>query len=454
MGGNRIRNPWWGALLLILCIGIGAAPLASHAASSQELREQQKQLEKEKQGLQNQKQNLQGEKAQSEQELNEANANISEIKGEQQALSGEIDAANRELVGILTAIELIKEDIAEKEQQIAETTEAYEEAKRQEEELYAAMKQRVRFLYEQGEFTYAQLLLQAEGFADFLNKADYVNEVYAYDREKLGEFIAAKIAAEELGEQLEEERSELETSEYELEEEQNYMEELIAEFRRQYADFDVQLAQARQQAAVYSAQLKAQTAQLNALQNQIDQKQKDINKVEKAANEAASREAAEKAEKEERRRKEKEAEKTTVAESNAGSGSSTSTQSAPAASAKSYAAPGAATGSNIASYACQFVGNPYVAGGTSLTNGCDCSGFVMSVYKAFGISVPRTSYSQSQYGREVSYENAQAGDVIYYGGHVGIYLGGGRIVHASTPKSGIKYERATYRTILTVRRYI
>ena len=78
----------------------------------------------------------------------------------------------------------------------------------------------------------------------------------------------------------------------------------------------------------------------------------------------------------------------------------------------------------------------------------------MSAYKAFGISVPRTSYSQSQYGREVSYENAQAGDVIYYGGHVGIYLGGGQIVHASTPKTGIKYERATYRTILTIRRFI
>ena len=100
------------------------------------------------------------------------------------------------------------------------------------------------------------------------------------------------------------------------------------------------------------------------------------------------------------------------------------------------------------------MGNPYVAGGTSLTNGADCSGFVYSVYKQFGITVPRTSYSQATYGKEVSYQNAQAGDVIYYGGHVAIYLGGGRIVHASTAKTGIKYENATYRTILTIRRFV
>ena len=123
-------------------------------------------------------------------------------------------------------------------------------------------------------------------------------------------------------------------------------------------------------------------------------------------------------------------------------------------SSKSYSSPGSLSGSNVASYACQFVGNPYVAGGTSLTNGADCSGFVQSVYKAFGVSVPRTSWAQGNYGREVSYSDAQPGDVIYYGGHVGIYIGGGQIVHASTQKTGIKYSPATYRAILSVRRFI
>ena len=93
-----------------------------------------------------------------------------------------------------------------------------------------------------------------------------------------------------------------------------------------------------------------------------------------------------------------------------------------------------------------------MAGGTSLTDGVDCSGFVQAVYSHFGYSLPRNSYSQSTAGQAVSYEDARAGDVIYYGGHVGIYLGNGMIVHASTEKTGIKTTIATYRPIVTIRR--
>ena len=91
---------------------------------------------------------------------------------------------------------------------------------------------------------------------------------------------------------------------------------------------------------------------------------------------------------------------------------------------------------------------------TSLTNGADCSGFVMSVYKNFGYSLPRSSYAQSGVGKSVSYAEAQPGDIIYYGGHVAIYIGNGRIVHASTERTGIKTESATYRSIITIRRII
>ena len=115
---------------------------------------------------------------------------------------------------------------------------------------------------------------------------------------------------------------------------------------------------------------------------------------------------------------------------------------------------GGGKGQQIADFACKFIGNPYVAGGTSLTNGADCSGFVMSVFKEYGISLPRSSYAQSTYGKEVSYSDAKPGDVIYYGGHVGIYIGDGKIVHASTERTGIKITAATYRNIITVRRIV
>ena len=110
------------------------------------------------------------------------------------------------------------------------------------------------------------------------------------------------------------------------------------------------------------------------------------------------------------------------------------------------------SGSRLRNYACNFVGNPYKFGGTSLTNGTDCSGFTQAVYAHFGISLPRDSYSQRSCGTEVSYANAQPGDIICYAGHVALYLGNGQIVHASTERTGITYGYATYRTILSVRR--
>ncbi len=110
-------------------------------------------------------------------------------------------------------------------------------------------------------------------------------------------------------------------------------------------------------------------------------------------------------------------------------------------------------GQSVADFACQFVGNPYVWGGTSLTNGADCSGFVMSVYANFGVSLPHSSAADRNVGYAVDgIENAQPGDIVCYSGHVGIYVGGGQIVHASSSKTGIIISSATYRSILSIRR--
>lgn len=122
-------------------------------------------------------------------------------------------------------------------------------------------------------------------------------------------------------------------------------------------------------------------------------------------------------------------------------------------SGKTYESPTGSTGADVVKFAKQFVGNPYVYGGTSLTNGADCSGFVMSVYSNFGVSLPHSSAADRNVGAAVNgIENAQPGDIICYSGHVGIYAGDGQIVHASTSKTGIIVSSATYRSILSIRR--
>ena len=114
----------------------------------------------------------------------------------------------------------------------------------------------------------------------------------------------------------------------------------------------------------------------------------------------------------------------------------------------------ASNGQAIVDYACQFIGNPYVWGGTSLTDGADCSGFVQSVFAHFGISLPRTTYDQINAGVEVSYDQAMPGDLICYDGHIGIYIGNGQIVNAQNPEQGIGISPATYTTIFSVSRIV
>ena len=364
--------------------------------------------------------------AETQKQLDAVSGQAAGLEGKKDAVEEEIDALDSNLIELMSSISILEEEIETKKEEIVQAQENLDAAIAKEREQYDAMKKRIRFMYEKGETTYAQLLFEAKNISDMMNKADYIEKLYEYDRRLLKEYqeVCEEVAA--LKEVLEEEKADLEEEEYQLKEEQAALEEALDEKKAEAANYDVQIAQIRQSAAAYKALIKQQTAQIKQLEA-----------------EEAARKAREEAE-----RKAKEKQQT----------SSTPTQKPGVASTQVVSminsAPGSSKGKEIASYACRFIGNPYVAGGTSLTNGADCSGFTQAVYRDFGISIPRNSTSQRSFGTGVSYTDAQPGDLICYAGHVGMYIGNGYIVHASTQRTGIKITPATYREILAVRRIL
>lgn len=385
---------------------------------------------------------LQNELKNNQSQLKNVNQQISDYKGAQADIGEEIEQLDSEMVALFTDINLIEEAIADKEEDIAQTQIEYDAAVADKDEQYESMKIRIQFMYEKGETSYLQLFFGAQSMSDMMNKANYVEELYEYDRKLLEQYESTVQQVAELQDTLEEEKSELETSKAELEEEQAYVEEVLAQKKQEYENYSVVLSKAKQEAAAYTAKIKQETAQIKKLEEE----------------ERKRKEEEERKRKEEEEKKKKEQEALLASQSDSDSSEEDSSDSGKKEEKKEEApkpsSSGSSKGQQIADYACKFIGNPYVAGGTSLTNGADCSGFVMAVYQAFGYSLPRSSYAQSAVGKSVSYSEAQPGDIIYYGGHVGIYIGNGQIVHASTERTGIKITSATYRSIISIRRIV
>ena len=393
---------------------------------------------------------VQYQKNKTQNNLENVNSQIEEISKQQETLKGEVEEMDSHLVDILTSISICKEEIVAKEQEVSQSKEELKVAQTQEQEQYDAMKQRIRFMYEKGDSAYLQVFLESKSISELINKAGYVKRLYSYDRELLETYTNKKEETKQKKQQLEEEEAELLAAHYELEQEQVYLEKLIEEKKSTLDNFDTQLANAKVQAEKYKKQLKQQTQQLRQLEEE------ERLRAEKAAEEARK---AEEAAKQQAAANNSETDtETTTGDTQSGANGSNDSQSSETSGTeenKTGSDKGnAALGQQIADYGKKFVGNPYKFGGTSLTNGTDCSGFTMSVYAHFGIKLPRDSYSQRNAGRGVSYAEAQPGDLICYAGHVGLYIGNGQIVHASTEATGIKFSNATYRTILAVRRIV
>ena len=398
------------------------------------------------------KNEAQKQKNEAQKNLDAVNNNIEDIEENKEAVQEEITEIDAQLVDLLLTVDLITGDIDSKQAEIDEAQAEYEEAKGKEEEQYESMKRRIKFMYEKGDKKYIEMFLQAESIAEIVNKSDYVELLYEYDRQMLLNYQETKEEEAAIKARLEEEKSELTEMQQEYVAQSQELQALIDEKRRTIEGFDAQLSAARAKAGEYQDQIKQQTAVLK----QIEAEEAARKKAEEEARKKAEAEAKKKAEEEAKKKSEDDKKKSSEdKEQTSDSEEKSSGENKEAEKPREPASPGdSAKGKEIANFACNYVGNPYVAGGTSLTEGCDCSGFTSAVYSNFGYSLPRSSYAQSTYGREVSYSEAQPGDIIYYGGHVGIYIGGGQIVHASTPATGIKITNALYRSIITVRRIV
>lgn len=392
-------------------------------------------------------------------QLNQAKDKISDAQDAQEGVEEEIADLDAEMVSILTDINLIEDAIEDKEEEIAATQVEYEAAVAKKDEQYESMKIRIQFMYEKGDISYLQMFFGSDSMGDMVNKANYVEELYKYDRRMLEEFEETVQRVAALQDRLEEDKSELETSKTELEEGQAYMEEVLAQKKEEYENYSVVLSKARQEAATYTARIKQETAQIRKLEEEERKRREEEERRRKEEEERKRKEEEERKRKEEEERQRREEaeqddEEEDEEDDDNDDDEEESSESEKEEKPKPSSSGGGGKGQQIADYACQFIGNPYVAGGTSLTNGADCSGFVMSVFKEYGISLPRSSYAQSAVGTSVSYSDAKPGDIIYYGGHVGMYIGNGQIVHASTERTGIKITSATYRNIVTVRRIV
>lgn len=370
-------------------------------------------------------------KSQAEQGLKDKKNEISGLKDQQQTTADDIKNKSAKLDEILAAQKKLQTDITSKQAEIEQNQKDLAAAQEKQQEQYDAMKKRIQFMYENSaEDNIWTAIIESNGITDMLNRIEYVSDVYDSDRALMDSYQAAVEQVKEIGTKLDNDMNELTAMQDDYEKQQADVEAAIVALENQKEQYASQIAQAQQQADNY--------------QNIITAQGKIIQEQEAAAAAAAAAAA----------RANSSSGSSSYDGGGAGKGGSIASDYA-AGGGKNPSASTGVSGSSVVSYAMQFVGNPYVWAGNSLTNGVDCSGFVHEVYAHFGISTPRYSQAFKSVGQAVSFDNIQPGDVVVYPGHVAIYAGGGVIVEAQSTKAGITANRSVQcHTILAIRRLV
>ena len=345
-------------------------------------------------------------------ELNNLQNEMNNLENQFSDLEDQMSDKAKELSDLMSDQRIIENDIKATQAAIDQAEKDLEVAKKKEAEEYEAMKLRIQYMYENStQDSVVNAILNANGVVDMLNRVEYVSQVHKSDRELMEKYKAAVEEVETLAAGLEMDMNDLLTLKEVYEHQEAEVEAALAELKAEADDYEEQLATAKRRARELSDYI--------AEQNRLLAQQQQNNGGGNGGNSKPS---------------------------TAGGYLNDPSYDPPFTSNVS--------GETLVNYALQFVGNPYKWGGNSLTNGCDCSGFVNLIYRHFGFkNVPRQSQAFKSYGQPVAFANIKAGDIVVYPGHVAIYIGNGKIVEAQSTRAGITCTRSvTCNTITAIRR--
>lgn len=342
---------------------------------------------------------------------------VDEIKEQKEEASAEVSSLQEELKKVISEINELEEQLISKGEEIVEATDDLEAAKIKEQEQYEAMKLRIKYMYEEGGTAAVEKIAESGSIAELLTQAEYIQSVHTYDREQLTAYVETKNEIKELKSTLETEQKELEKTQVSFTEKKEELDTTIEEKREEVADLDEQL-----EAAIEAAAKEA---------------------AEKAAREAAAKEEAEKNSSNSGNSNNSGTNNNNSNNNNSSDNDSNKTDSNKNDSDSSSDNSSSSTSSSskaqaIVDAAYSQLGTPYVWGGTTPYKGLDCSGLTQYCHRMAGISIARTSGAQGASGTRVT--NPKPGDIVCYSGHVGIYIGNNKMIHAPQPGDVVKIQ--------------